>query len=1068
MRSADGERKEKLMKQNMKRSLSLLLALTMALTLLLPTAWAETGETVTVNFEFDYRSIATDKMMAACEIDCPTAQTVAVPKGSTIYDALEKITDYTVSYDENRSMVTAFAEIGDIKTLCDSFGAKYDPVFQYAGWMYSGNHVSGKNGIKNEKLAENDTITFRYTVYYGAKLAEEWVNFDWEFVDAYYGIQEDIITAKALNENDYTAEQWTALQTAITNAETVCQAVETADTNACLAGGLMLNYIAEKTTSLWGGAGSPTEQLQTARDKLERAIHKVVAPTGVTVPTDSIEIPMGMTYQLNAVVTPEGAPQGVIYDTILGKECFTISENGLITPKKVASLCMLQVKSAEDPSKAAIFKFKIAEAPAKPAIDRAVLLKNIAASYVEASGDWQVMDMGAYEKLGLSAAKLSEKARQNYINRTIAALAKGGGTDQAYAKGILGLTAIGVDAAMLYPVNSNTPFSAVEGLNKAAQSSSAWSAPYTLAAYNQRKNGAASPYEQALVSALLAAQKEDGSWNEFGTIDTTANVIAGLSFYRGEAKVDAAICKAVDYLSAKQKDSGAFDDGQVGQYAAGINANSTAMVIIGLCAAGIHPDKDPRFIKNGRSVLDGLLSFALTDHSGFGYQDNVAFNAGSTEQGFRALIAAEQVMKTNQAYNIYDFSANQVAPGRATGTGEVEKPVEPDTERTITVSFALKSDTNYWVSPKSVTVKEGSTVYHVFTAALENTGITYEGAETGYVTSMTKDGKTLGEFTNGANSGWLYKVNGKLPDVGMTDYKVSGGDSVLWYYTTDWTADPDAGHYQPAEEQVTTTTTVNRDGTVTVTVKKGKETLDTVRGGVQVKLPNRDGLGDVVVLVDEKGRETVVTKSLVDGKTAYALLPGTCTVKIVDNGKDFLDVYESAWYAGAVDFVSGHDLYNGTGAGLFSPNTVMSRAMLAAVLYRLESTPEAAEHVLDAYADGTAVAAWAREGMSWAVEEKILQGTDGGCLAADAPITREQLAAMVYRYARACGMDMKVSAAADLSAQGVSPWAETAMAWAVDKGILEGKDGGRLAPQDPASRAEVAAILQRLVAEMVC
>ena len=81
------------MKQNMKRSLSLLLALTMALTLLLPTAWAETGETVTVNFEFDYRSIATDEMMAACEIDCPTAQTVAVPKGSTIYDALEKITE---------------------------------------------------------------------------------------------------------------------------------------------------------------------------------------------------------------------------------------------------------------------------------------------------------------------------------------------------------------------------------------------------------------------------------------------------------------------------------------------------------------------------------------------------------------------------------------------------------------------------------------------------------------------------------------------------------------------------------------------------------------------------------------------------------------------------------------------------------------------------------------------------------------------------------------------------------------------------------------------------------------
>lgn len=1065
MRSADGERKEKLMKQNMKRSLSLLLALTMALTLLLPTAWAETGEMVTVNFEFDYRSIATDEMMAACGIDCPTAQTVAVPKGSTIYDALEKITDYTVSYNENQSMVTAFAEIGDIKTLCDSFWATYDPVFQYAGWMYSGNHVSG-NGIKNEKLAENDTITFRYTVYYGTKLAEEWVNFDWEFVDAYYGIQEDIITAKALNENDYTAEQWTVLQTAITNAETVRQAVETADTSACLAGGLMLNYIAKKTTSLWGGPGSPTEQLQTARDKLERAIHKVVAPTGVTVPTDSIEIPMGTTYQLNAVVTPEGAPQGVIYEALTNLDCFTISESGLITPKKVASSCVLKVKSAEDPTKAAIFKFKITEAPAKPAIDRKRLMENIAASYTATYNDTKILiDMAAYAACNPDTHnKITDETKQNYINFVMTEAGKESPGEKTFALGTIGLQSIGVDPRVIYPVNSNTAVDFIEKLNSSKHSNSAWSAPYTLAAYNQG-NYNTDAIEQAIIEEILKGQHESGCWNEFGeSIQATANMITGLSFYYGtNAGAKAAIDKAVAYLSEQQKNDGTFD-----AYGSGSDADSCANVVMALAAVGINPHTDERFIKNSNSALDGLLSFALQGGNGFGYQDNITKNDYATEEGFRALIAAEQVLKTGKAYNIYDFSANQVAPGRATGTGEVEKPIEPDTERTITVSFALKSDTNYWVSPKSVTVKEGSTVYHVFTAALENTGITYEGAETGYVTSMTKDGKTLGEFTNGANSGWLYKVNGKLPDVGMTDYKVSGGDSVLWYYTTDWTADPDAGHYQPAEEQVTTTTTVNRDGTVTVTVKKGKETLDTVRGGVQVKLPNRDGLGDVVVLVDEKGRETVVTKSLVDGKTAYALLPGTCTVKIVDNGKDFLDVHESAWYAGAVDFVSGHDLYNGTGAGLFSPDTVMSRAMLAAVLYRLESTPEAAEHLLDAYADGTAVAAWAREGMSWAVEEKILQGTDGGRLAADAPITREQLAVMVYRYARACGMDIKVSAAADLSAQGVSSWAETAMAWAVDKGILEGKDGGRLAPRDPASRAEVAAILQRLVAEMVC
>lgn len=1029
MRSADGERKEKLMKQNMKRSLSLLLALTMALTLLLPTAWAETGESQIgkITFSVETKTIDGAYLVAPMEEE--------LYENDTVYTILER-----VAKEKNIEVVNAT-------------GSYVTKIGAYAEMAY-GSESGWKIAVNNDHttwplptLKSGDSIRFCYTYKTNG--------YDIDLIDLIGDLE-----AKVTEASIYEGE----------NSETVYAVMEEAAEKLLEIEAYTSNRDYLDHVNIYG-SGSEAEKISLLIRKLDCALSggKYVPATGaaLSVSGSPEHYYVGRTYQFSASIEPQNATisEGawkVVETTGAG----TITSKGRFTPTK-AGFVVLQYWHPDASN--GVLATKLITVESSPAqVKMPELLKNIAASYVEASGDWQVMDMGAYEKLGLSAAKLSEKARQNYINRTIAALAKGGGTDQAYAKGILGLTAIGVDAAKLYPVNSNTPFSAVEGLNKTTQSSSAWSAPYTLAAYNQRKNGAASPYEQALVSALLAAQKEDGSWDEFGTIDTTANVIAGLSFYRGEARVDTAICKAVDYLSAKQKDSGAFDDGQMGQYAAGINANSTAMVIIGLCAAGIHPDKDPRFIKNGHSVLDGLLSFALADHSGFGHQDNVAFNSGSTEQGFRALIAAEQVMKTGKAYNIYDFSSNAVQPGRATGTGEVEKPTEPDTERTITVSFALKSDTNYWVSPKSVTVKEGSTVYHVFTAALENTGITYEGAETGYVTSVTKDGKTLGEFTNGSNSGWLYKVNGKLPDVGMTDYKVSGGDSVLWYYTTDWAADPDAGHYQPAEEQVTTTTTVNRDGTVTVTVKKGKETLDTVRGGVQVKLPNRDGLGDVVVLVDEQGRETVVTKSLVDGKTAYALLPGTCTVKIVDNGKDFLDVHESAWYAGAVDFVSGHDLYNGTGAGLFSPDTVMSRAMLASVLYRLESAPEAAEHLLDGFADGTAVAAWAREGMSWAVEEKILQGTDGGRLAADGPITREQLAVMVYRYAQVCGMDLKVSAAADLSAQGVSPWAETAMAWAVDKGILEGKDGGRLAPRDPASRAEVAAILQRLVAEMVC
>ncbi len=1052
-----------------KRILSLLLSLTLVLGLLPATSFASDVENVTVNIQFDCRSIATDEMMTACEISYPTSQIVTVPNGSTVYDALQQITDFTVTYNENQSMVTAFADIGDINTLCDNFGAKYDSVFQYAGWMYSVEHVDGK-GIQVDKITEDSTIVFRYTVYYGANINDEWVNFDWSFVDAYYGIQDDITTAKALRENDYTAAQWNALQAAITNAETTLSTVQNADTDECLTSGLMLNYIAEKGTSLWG-PGSPTEQLQTAKDNLERAINKISpAPEKVVVPAEA-ELQVGTPYQLVATVEPAGASQSVTYEknAFLNADCYEISDTGLITPIKATGTgkCMVTVTSAEDSTKSANFFFKIKEAPAKPAVDMNTLLENIAAKYVDSSDPWVILEMGAYAKAFPGKSKLSDAAKQNYINVAVnQIITKKIGSysigDTGYDKIILALTANGIDPAQLYPVNSNTPVSAVAGLNSVAQSTSAWNAPYTLAAYQQKKDANTESYENTLIGKLLEAQKNDGSWDEYGTIDTTANVIAGLSFYAEREDVSAAIEKGVNYLAGQMKPGGVYDGGY------GANANSTAMVIVGLCAAGVNPNTDSRFIKDGKSVLDGLLSFAPADHSGFGHQNNTKSDPGATEQGFRALIAASQVMSTGEAYNIYDFSANQVEPGRATGSGAVQKPAEPSGTKDITVTFALKSDVNYWVSPKSVTVKEGSTVYHVFTAALQDTGITYEGAESGYVSSITKDGRTLAEFTTGENSGWLYKVNDALPEVGLTGYEVHNGDRIVWYYTDDWTKDPQAGHYSKPDTTATTTTTkANSDGTVKVAVTQNGKELSKVDGGVKVALEIQGGTGSMAVLVDKDGKETALPKSVAENGKLYVVVPGSCTVKIVDNSRSFADVKDTDWYASAVDFAAGHGLYNGTGADAFSPKASMSRAMLATVLYRLEGTPIAAGDALTQFTDGSIVTDWAKDGMSWAVTQKILAGTDGGALAGDENITREQLAVMLVRYAKVCGLENKSTNTAAVAGQGVSAWAVDAMAWAVEMGLLKGNENGALHPQDAASRAEVAIILQRFVAVLV-
>lgn len=410
------------------------------------------------------------------------------------------------------------------------------------------------------------------------------------------------------------------------------------------------------------------------------------------------------------------------------------------------------------------------------------LMDSIAASYADSTGEWMVMDMGAYAAYAPAGSPaLSAAAKQTYVNAAIKTLSSAAVSDTAYDKAILALTASGYDAAKLYPVNSNTPLDAVAGLSAAKQSASAWSAPYTLAVYHNY--GGCPEKEQILIDALLASQKDDGSWNEYGTtLDTTANAVCGLSFYQSRSEVKESLDKAVAYLSGQQADTGVF----------GGNANSTALVILALAAQGIDPDTDSRFCKDGHSALDGLLSFALGDNSGFGYKNNTAKNALSTEQGFRALVAAAQVISTGKAYNVYDFTDKTLTPARATGTAAVTAPEEPTGDK-ITVTVTIKSDTGYWLNGYRLTIPgTDATVYHALVKACADKGITCVGAAQGYVRSMTRGGVKLGEFDRGPNSGWLYKVNDTLPDQGLTAYAIKNGDRIVWYYTDDWTKDPSA------------------------------------------------------------------------------------------------------------------------------------------------------------------------------------------------------------------------------------------------------------------------------------
>ena len=169
----------------------------------------------------------------------------------------------------------------------------------------------------------------------------------------------------------------------------------------------------------------------------------------------------------------------------------------------------------------------------------------------------------------------------------------------------------------------------------------------------------------------------------------------------------------------------------------------------------------------------------------------------------------------------------------------------------------------------------------------------------------------------------------------------------------------------------------------------------------------------------------------------------------------FQDVRQNDWFASSVEYVTGKNLMNGTSTTTFSPNENMSRAMLATVLYRMSGeTAKAGSSFRDVSSSAYYAAA-----VNWASNKGIVNGTGANVFSPNANITREQLAAMLYRYAGEPSVSADLSAYTD--AVSISPYAEKAVEWCVAEGILSGKSATSLAPQDTATRAECAAMLQR-------
>jgi len=173
--------------------------------------------------------------------------------------------------------------------------------------------------------------------------------------------------------------------------------------------------------------------------------------------------------------------------------------------------------------------------------------------------------------------------------------------------------------------------------------------------------------------------------------------------------------------------------------------------------------------------------------------------------------------------------------------------------------------------------------------------------------------------------------------------------------------------------------------------------------------------------------------------------------------RDFTDIDTSLWYHNAIDFVLNNGIMHGMGDKLFAPDAALSRAMMVQILYNMEGRPS--YNVQNNFTDIDGH--WSADAVLWAGENNIVEGYEDGSFRPETDLSREQMAAVLCRYARYKGVDTSTQGDLNVFVDGslTSDWAAESMRWAVAVGIVNGTGDGMLSPLGSATRAHVAQIM---------
>lgn len=375
----------------------------------------------------------------------------------------------------------------------------------------------------------------------------------------------------------------------------------------------------------------------------------------------------------------------------------------------------------------------------------------------------------------------------------------------------------------------------------------------------------------------------------------------------------------------------------------------------------------------------------------------------------------------------------------------------------VTVTAAPKSND---AGVRSVTVAD------IEAAAGENNTYT---VTVPYGTDVTADSFVIVTSDSGATVGAL------THDGNVWSFTVTAEDGVTsrtYTVTVSFTEAPksnDAGVRSITVAGVKAKTSVNNEYTVTVpygtNVTASSFVIITNHARATVgALTHIKNVWYFTVTAEDGVTTASYTVTVTTAALPTPIKPAVDNTKPASDSKPklpFTDVSTSDWFYSDVMFVYENGLFSGTDSRSFSPNASMTRAMLVTVLYRLEGEPAGTGS--SSFSDVSS-GSYYEKAVAWAAANGIVTGTGSTSFSPDAKVTREQLAAILYRYAQYKKLDTDAGAKLDSfsDAGNVSGYASEALSWAVSEGLINGASG-RLTPKGDATRAQVAAILHRFV-----